>query len=191
MKLNLWIATLLAVPAFAATTYKVDPNESKLNWEAKKVTGSHNGVLTMKSGKLDFDGDKLKGGEFVVDMTSLKVLDVTDPKYNSDLTNHLKSDDFFSTEKSPESKFTLKSVTKKADGTWEAEGPMTIKGISHDIKVPLTVEKTNDHVVVKGKASLDRTKWNIKFRSGKFFQNLGDKLIYDNFDVAVELKAKK
>ena len=189
-KLFAVLSVVLAFPLFA-NSFKVDPAASKVEWIGKKVTGQHNGTLAMKGGKLEFKGDDLVGGEFSVDMTSLKVLDLTDPGYNKDLTTHLKSDDFFSAEKHPEAKFVVKSATKKADGTYEVKGPMTIKGISQEVTIPLKIEKKGDMVEATGKASLDRTKWQIKFRSGRFFPNLGDKLIHDNFEIAVDVKAKK
>lgn len=185
------LAVLFSFPVFGGSSFKVDAKESKLGWVGKKVVGQHNGELLLKSGELTFEGDALKGGEFTIDMTSIKVLDLTDPKYNSDLTGHLKSDDFFSADKFPEAKFKLTKVKKLADGTWEAKGPMTIKGISNEITVPLKVDVKDGVLVATGKTVLDRTKWNVKFRSGKFFQDLGDKLIYDNFDIEVSLKAKK
>jgi polyisoprenoid-binding protein YceI len=192
MKQFALLAVLFTVPAIAATTtYKLDPKGSTVAWSAKKVTGSHNGTLALKEGKLEFDGDALKGGEFSVDMKALKVLDLTDPKYNGDLTEHLKSDDFFAVAKAPEAKFTAKKVAKKADGTWDVTGPMVIKGISQEVTVPMTITKKGDVVEGKGKAVLDRTKWDIKFRSGKFFPGLGDKMIYDNFDVEVTFTGKK
>ncbi len=192
MKQFALLIAVAAIPAFAATTtYKVDPAASKVGWVGKKVTGQHNGTLALKNGKFEFDGDTLKGGAFAVDMNSLKVLDLTDAKYNKDLTDHLKSGDFFSVDKFAEVTFAAKTVVKKADGTFDVTGPLTIKGISHDITVPMKVEKKGDTVEASGKVAVDRTKYDIKFRSGKFFPELGDKMIYDNFEVEVALKAKK
>lgn len=186
-----FLAFLLAsAPLFAAThTYKIDPIESTVAWVGKKVTGQHNGTLKMKGGKVELDGTALKSGEFVVDMTTLTVLDLTDADSNGKLTGHLKSDDFFSVDKNPTAKFTVKSVTEKG-GVSRATGAMEIKGISHDITIPLKIDVKAGAATITGKASLDRTKWNIKFRSGKFYENLGDKLIYDSFDITFDLKAK-
>jgi polyisoprenoid-binding protein YceI len=185
------VAFLFSLPLFAATTsYRLDPTASKVEWLAKKLAGQHNGTLVFKEGQLDFDGDSLKGGFFVVDMQSIKVLDVTDPESNKDLTEHLKSDDFFSATKNNTSQFTIRKVEKQADGTYHLTGPMEIKGIRNDISVPMKVEKTGADVSAKGKVTLDRTKWDIKYRSGKFFPEIGDKMIYDNFDIDFDVKAK-
>lgn len=180
----------MAKEAAKAETFKVDPETSQVAWVGKKIGGQHNGTIAVKGGNLTLEGDALKNGEFTVDMTTIKVLDLTDPKYNGDLTAHLKSDDFFSAEKHGEAKFVIKSVTKRADGMFEAKGPMTIKGISKDIAIPLKVERAGKALTATGKATLDRTKWDIKYRSGKFFPNIGDKLIKDGFDIEVEIKAK-
>jgi polyisoprenoid-binding protein YceI len=192
MKQFALLIALAAIPAVAATTaYKVDPAASKVAWVGKKVTGQHNGTLGLKSGQLEFDGDTLKAGMFTIDMQALKVLDLTDAKDNSDLTGHLKSNDFFFVEKFKEATFVVKTAVKKPDGTWDVTGPLTIKGMSHDVTVPMKLAKKGDTVEASGKAVVDRTKYDIKFRSGKFFPELGDKLIYDNFEVEVALKAKK
>ena len=112
------IAAVFAVStitgAFAADTYKVDTQASKVTYVGKKVTGEHTGNVTIKSGSLVVDGDKLTGGEIVVDMNSLTSTDLTDKEYNAKYVGHMKSPDFFNTEKYPESKLVIKS-SKKTD----------------------------------------------------------------------------
>lgn len=199
MKKLILITAALAFGQFAVAkqsdaakpeTFKVDAAASKVAWVGKKIGGQHNGTLAVKGGSLTMEGVALKGGEFTVDMTSIKVLDLTDPKYNGDLTAHLKSEDFFSADKHGEARFVIKSVTKRADGVFEAKGPMTIKGIAKDITIPLKVDRDGKALTATGKVTLDRTNWDIKYRSGKFFPNIGDKLIKDGFDIEVEIKAK-
>ncbi len=184
---------LFALPSFAATTtYKIDPSVSKVAWVGKKITGQHNGTIGVKSGKVEFEGEKMKGGEFVLDVQSITVLDLTDPKLNGDLTGHLKSDDFFSAEKFPEATFKAVKAAQKAGGVTELTGPLTIKGITvKEVTLPLKISKTGDKFVASGKAKLDRTKWDIKYRSGKFFPSLGDKLIHDQFELEFDLKGSK
>jgi polyisoprenoid-binding protein YceI len=153
----------------ADKTLKVDPKASTINWGAKKVTGTHAGTVPLESGTLVVDNDKLKGGSFVADIKSLVVTDVTDKEMNGKLTNHLKSDDFFSVEKHPQAKLV----------------------ISQDVKFPATVTSDAKKITANAKVAIDRTKYDIKFRSTNFFENLGDKAIDNDFTLDVNLVANK
>src|SRR4051812_6973102 len=106
-----FIAALLLVsaPAFAKSL-DLDPGASHLRWTGKKVTGQHTGTVALKSGKIDIDGRKLKGGKFEIDMTSIADEDLKDADYNKKLVGHLKSDDFFGVEKHPVATFEIKTI---------------------------------------------------------------------------------
>ncbi|TDB65290.1 YceI family protein [Arundinibacter roseus] len=176
-----------------ATTYKVDASKSELKWNGKKVTGEHFGVITLKEGSFSLDGAKLTAGSFVADMNSIVVQDITDKEYNGKLLGHLKSDDFFSVEKHPTATFVLTKATPKANGTIDVAGNLTIKGITKPISFPVTVSPSKDGASVKGTMVVDRAKYDMKFRSKSFFDEatLGDKLVYDDFTIEVNLVAKK
>jgi polyisoprenoid-binding protein YceI len=169
----------------------VDTKSSKLTWGAKKVTGTHAGTIPLTSGSLIVDGDKLKGGTFVFDVKNLTVTDVTDASMNGKLTNHLKSPDFFSVESHPEAKFVISSVTPKGLGAYDVTGKLTIKGITNEVKFPATVKSVGKKVTADAKIVVDRTKYDIKFRSSNFFENLGDKAIDNDFTLDVSLVANK
>jgi len=175
----------------ADKTLKVDPKASTINWGAKKVTGTHAGTVPLESGTLVIDNDKLKGGSFVADIKSLVVTDVTDKEMNGKLTNHLKSDDFFSVEKHPQAKLVISSVTPKGGNAYDVTGKLTIKGITQDVKFPATVTADAKKVTANAKVAIDRTKYDIKFRSTNFFENLGDKAIDNDFTLDVSLVANK
>ncbi|MCH8535682.1 MAG: YceI family protein [Flavobacteriaceae bacterium] len=187
MKMN-YLKSLLASVVVAAISFntlsaqdKVQIKDSKVKWEGEKLTGSHDGVIQMKEGFFLMDGKELVGGEFIVDMTTIEVTDL-EGDGKAKLEGHLNSDDFFGTEKHKEAKFTIKTVAKKGD-TYGVSGDMTIKGKTNPIAFDLKM--------VKGKAStefkIDRTKYDIRYGSGSFFDNLGDKTIYDEFKLMVEL----
>lgn len=175
----------------ADKTLKVDTKASTINWGAKKVTGTHAGTVPLESGTLVVDNDKLKGGSFVADIKSLVVTDVTDKDMNGKLTNHLKSDDFFSVEKHPQAKLVIASVTPKGGNAYDVTGKLTIKGITQDVKFPATVTADAKKVTANAKVTVDRTKYDIKFRSTNFFENLGDKAIDNDFTLDVNLVANK
>jgi polyisoprenoid-binding protein YceI len=175
----------------ADKTLAVDTKSSKVTWGAKKVTGTHAGTVPIESGSLIVDGDKLKGGSFVADVKSLVVTDVTDAEMNGKLTGHLKSDDFFSVEKHPQAKLVISSVTPKGGDAYDVVGKLTIKGITEEVKFPATVKSDAKKVTANAKVTVDRTKYDIKFRSSNFFENLGDKAIDNDFTLDVNLVANK
>ena len=186
-------ATAFAGPGTKAAdkTLAVDTKSSTITWGAKKVTGTHAGNVPVESGSLIVDGNKLKGGTFVADVKSLVVTDVTDKEMNGKLTGHLKSDDFFSVEKHPQAKLVISSVTPKGGDAYDVTGKLTIKGITQDVKFPATLKSDAKKVTATAKVTVDRTKYDIKFRSANFFENLGDKAIDNDFTLDVNLVANK
>jgi len=173
-----------------AASFKVNTAASTAKWEGRKLGGSHHGELLIKDGSLNVEKDALTGGSVEIDMASLKDLDLTDAETNAKLVNHLKSDDFFSVEKHPTSTLKITKVEKKGDKTF-VTGDLTIKGITHPVTFPAEVKIEKNGVKAKGEMSVDRTLYDIKFRSAKFFENLGDKVIKDLFTVSVDLSATK
>lgn len=167
---------------------------STLKWTGKKLTGEHYGTIQVASGNLIVEEGQLTGGSFTMNMTSIVVEDLTDPGYNKDLTDHLNSPDFFDTANHPEAKFDITGVealtTADAVGnTHTISGNLTIKGITNGIKFPATVNMTDGKVSAKAGFAIDRTLWDIKFKSGKFFPELGDKAISDEIGIQLELLA--
>ena len=176
-----------------ATTYKVDTSKSELTWKGKKVTGEHHGTIDLEEGSFTLDGMKLTGGSFVADMTSITDLDIADKDMNAKLTGHLKSEDFFSVEKHPTAKFVVTKATPKSGGAVDVTGDLTIKGITKPVTFPVQVSTTGGQATVKGTITVDRSKYDMKFRSKSFFDvaTLGDKMIYDDFEIEVDLVAVK
>ncbi|MBD1396932.1 YceI family protein [Pontibacter sp. JH31] len=186
--------TEVAAPA-KGRVYKVETAASEIKWHAKKVTGEHMGDITLKSGQLSVDKNKVTGGNFVIDMTSLTVTDIKDEGSNGKLVGHLKSDDFFSVEKHPTATFTitgLSPIAKAAAGqpNYNVKGNLTIKGITNPVTFPATITVKDGVATAKADVTVDRTKYDIRYRSTNFFENLGDKAIYDEFTVSLNVKAK-
>ncbi|MDB5262800.1 MAG: lipid-binding protein [Adhaeribacter sp.] len=183
--------------AATAAAYKIDPAQSTLNWHGKKVTGEHNGTIKIASGELQADKNKVVGGNVVIDMNSIVNLDVTDKEYNQKLVGHLKSEDFFSAEKHPQSTFKINKITpikgaKTGQANHTVNGVLTIKGIAQPVSFPAVVNVQGNTITAKSDAVvLDRTKWDIRYGSKSFFENIGDKAINDDFTVQFNLVAKK
>jgi polyisoprenoid-binding protein YceI len=167
----------------------VNKTESQVRWEASKVTGTHWGYVPLKNATLDYSGGKIKGGSFDMDMVNLTVEDLTDAKSKGNLTGHLKSDDFFSVEKFNTSSFKI-TEAKSSNGTdYTITGNLTIKGITQKISFPAKVSVAGKKVTATGQIKFDRTKFEIKYRSGSYFEDLADKMIYDEVKLDVKLVA--
>ena len=189
------IALLILVTAFAFTgkndEYIVNTEQSKLTWVGRKVTGEHTGSISIADGKLVADEKTLKAGSFKIDMTSITNQDIEDESYKQKLLGHLKSDDFFSTDKHAQATFVITKVTPGSNNQYQIKGNLTIKGITKEVEFPATVQVDEKQISAKAKIVVDRTQYDIKFGSGSFFDNLGDKAIDNNFELNVNLVAQK
>jgi polyisoprenoid-binding protein YceI len=188
-----WIITTLALSSFldvpVIERFQVDTKASTLTWVGKKVTGEHTGTVQITSGTLATDGKNISKGEFEIDLTSLTVTDLTDKNSNDKLVTHLKSDDFFGVAKHPKANLTVTSISKKTGDEYVVNGKLTIKGITNDIQFPALIVRNGKKLTATAKIVVDRTKYDIKFKSASFFENLGDKAIYNDFELNLKLVA--
>uniref|UniRef100_UPI00404B7E6B YceI family protein n=1 Tax=Flavobacterium sp. TaxID=239 RepID=UPI00404B7E6B len=166
-----------------AQTKRVNSEKSTITWLAKKVTGQHEGTVSLKEGALVIKDGKLAGGKFTMDMTSINTTDL-DGDMKQKLDGHLKSDDFFSTTKNPTASLGFKTIADKGNGLYTVTADLMIKNISNPITFDILLSDTG----ATTKLTVDRTKYDIKYKSGSFFENLGDKVIYDDFELTVNLK---
>ncbi|MEJ7780744.1 MAG: YceI family protein [Daejeonella sp.] len=166
-------------------TYIVDTERSTISWSAKKVGGGHAGTIKIASGNLIYNGKALKKGSFLINMSSIT-------SDNERVTTHLKSDDFFGAVKSPNSKFEIVKVTAAGTDRVNISGNLTIKGISQPLSFPATLKQQNGIVVATASGiRVDRTKYDMRFRSKTFFLDIGDKAVDDEFELSINLVAKK
>ena len=173
-------ATITAADA----TYNIVQDESSLVWTGREVsTSSHYGTINFTSGQFEIADGLISQGEFLVDMTSINVQDMTGGSKER-LEGHLRSDDFFSVESFPTAHLYISSSEVISNGKWMVNGFLTIKDISH----PVLFEMANTEDGWNANLVFDRSKYNVKFRSGTFFENLGDKLIYDDIELKINLK---
>jgi polyisoprenoid-binding protein YceI len=170
--------------------FEIVSSNSSVEWTGRKVTGAHNGTIGIKNGNFIFNDGKINGGNIVIDTTSIKILDVTDPATNTQFAGHLASDDFFSIEKFPTAVFDILSVKEISSSTYYLEGNLTIKDITHSAGFEAEVKNDSNSISLAGKLIIDRTKYDIKFRSGNFFKDLGDTLIYNDFELDFNITAE-
>lgn len=175
----------------SASKFTADAESSTIAWKGFKPTGEHNGTIKISEGYLAFEDGNLSGGNFVIDMNTIVDLDIESEEYNTKLVNHLKSADFFNVEANPYSVFAITGVDTDGDKV-VVKGNLTIKGIKKNIEFPATVAVNGHDVTFTSETfTIDRTEWDIKFRSGKFFEDLKDKLINDDIELSVVINAKQ
>lgn len=189
MKNVLKSVALIAVVAFSTISFTalnetkpVNTNESKVVWKGYKVTGSHEGTITIKSGNLEFENNALVGGNFVIDMTSINTTDLKGDSKNN-LDGHLKSDDFFGVKNFPEAKLDITKITPNGKNAYTVEGNLTIKGKTHAQNFTMSVYGNKATANLK----IDRTNYDVRYGSASFFDGLKDKAIYDDFDLNIDL----
>ena len=192
MKKGLLMLVAAAFVAFSFTTTVVETftasvTKSEITWKAYKVTGSHTGTVILKSGDLEYTDGMLSGGSFEVDMATLGSTDL-EGEWKGKLDGHLKSEDFFSVEKFPTAKFVVTQVAAKGTpGDYKVTGDLTIKETTKQIKFYAHVEEDGSSKVATADIKIDRSDFEVKYGSGSFFSGLGDKTIYDEFDLTVKL----
>jgi len=182
LSLIIIIAAFISSLSNAQEKFVADKEKSVIIWLGEKVTGQHFGNIDLKEGWLNWQGNKIVSGEFTIDMSTIR-----DSENLGKLIGHLKSDDFFGVEKFPVSKLVITESTPFDKGTGVLKGNLTIKGITHPIEFKAAMQKKDDGVWFYANIVIDRTKYNVRYGSGSFFDNLGDKTIYDEFKLKVSL----
>lgn len=200
MKKTIFGAAAIGMILFSAfigrhsEVYKVDTKLSSLEWFAEKVTGKHNGVISLSNGTISNDHGNLSG-VFEVDMTSIATKDMTG-EYATKLDNHLKSEDFFHSAKFPIAKFISTSIVpikdvKEGGFTHAIKGNLTIKEKTNEITFDAVIKGEAGKIACVGTAVVDRSKFDVKYGSKSFFPEIGDKMIYDEFKLKFNVVAVK
>ena len=169
-------------------SYNVDAAASQIVWKGYKVLGEHTGTINVQKGSLNIQDGQLVGGSFAIDMTSIACTDLSG-EYKGKLEGHLKSDDFFGAATYPTATFVITSATPNGVDRYKVTGNLTIKDITKEIKFIANLEKEEGQVVAKADIQIDRSEFNVRYGSGSFFDSLGDKTIYDEFDLSVSIVA--
>jgi len=162
----------------------IDTNKANIKWTAsKKVGGSHNGEIQLKIGVVKFEKDKIVKAHFILDMNSITNNDLKNKIYNAKLVNHLKSEDFFSVDKYPTAELMINNISNFTNDKAFVYGKITIKGITQDI----TFEINRNNNIYTARIEIDRSKFDVRYGSDSFFDNLGDKVINDIFIIDVSI----
>ena len=167
--------------------FEIQNASSIVNWTGKKVLGLHTGTIKVESGYLELADGLVTGGEIKIDMTSIVVTDIEDSKTHDEFLGHLQNDDFFSVDKFKTARLEVTGSTPADNNNLTVNGHLTIKNITHPITFNARIEVFTNCLHSMGEIIVDRALYNIRYGSGKFFTNLGNTLIYDEFILQFKL----
>ena len=178
----------------ANDTLFVDIENSDIDWIGRKVTGEHFGTLNLADGWVIIQEYSISGGKITFDMTSIINTDIESPEWKEKLEKHLMAEDFFFVDSFPHAVLEIKNHHQTVDESSEVNNQiianLTIRGITHEIIFPLEISQTKSVHNAEGTIEIDRTLFNINHKSGTLFENLGDRMIYDNFTIQFSLQTK-
>lgn len=172
------------------TKKTIDITKSTIKWEGKKVVYGHNGTVNLKEGTLLVSKGKINGGNFIIDMNSIKCTDIEDAGKNANLVGHLKNEDFFDVVNYPTAKLVIKKIGALNNGIQTITADLTIKNKTNPITFSATVKTEGNILLASAKFNIDRTKYDIKYGSDSFFDNLGDKAIKNEINFEISLISK-
>jgi polyisoprenoid-binding protein YceI len=177
------IAILLSGNVLFAQKVEINTKTSSVEWLGKKIGGKHEGNIQLKSGYFEIEDGQIEAGNFVMDMATITNTDLKNDGYNQKMVGHLKSDDFFGVEKYPTANFEVTESSNFTNGKATITGNITIKGITERISFDI-VQSGKEY---SAKIDIDRAKFDVRYNSNSFFDNLGDKAIDDIFTLHVKL----
>ena len=196
MKKILLSATLSVLTLFTMAikphvdNVRVNTENSTVKWKGSKISSSHEGTVNILKGNLNIDHGTLVAGQFSIDMQSLATTDMSE-EYNKKLDGHLKNEDFFNVSEFPTASITITNAVRGSGNSYKVVADLTIKGITHPITFAADVNVNGKNFLATAKIKIDRTKWDIKYNSGNYFKDLGDKLILDEIEFDIFLLSVK
>ncbi|MBC8510498.1 MAG: YceI family protein [Cryomorphaceae bacterium] len=192
LSLALSILTLISFATKPHTdNVRVDAKSSTVKWIGSKVASAHEGTINILKGTLNIDHGTLVGGQFSIDMNSIKNTDIESEEYSAKLEGHLKDEDFFNVEEFPTATITIIKAVKGTENNYSIIANLTIKGITHPITFDANVNVNGINFLATAKIKIDRTKWGIEYKSGNFFKDLGDNIILDEIEFDIFLLSAK
>lgn len=173
--------------------HQIDPAKSRALWTGRNINGAHTGTIALKSGWIDVTPGPAASGEFTLDMDSIANTDLADNALNRMLIAHLKSDDFFDTALHPTATFHMRHVTfnphaRPGNINADIDGALTLKGVTEDLGFPAIIEVLpGGGLSAEAHFDIDRTRWNVIYGSGKFYEKLGQHLVHDHISLSLHI----
>jgi len=185
----------IGTPVIPVGRRALDVGESRVEWIGRNLLNKHEGSLALKAGYLDFDGTTITGGEVVLSMREIHCADLTGTPLHDVLIAHLRSDDFFDTERFPEARVVLRSAqfdpTAAPGGqNMSVEADLTLKGVTAPVNFTASAGLDVDgRPAAQASFAFDRTQWGVLYGSGKFFHRLAGHLVNDLIEIQLRLVA--
>lgn len=178
------------------TNLEVIGGYSHVKWTGYKIGGQHTGKIEVSNGTLQFIDGVFTGGEMEMDITTISNTDIEDEGSKTKLVDHLKSADFFDVEKHPKATYLIEKVIPygkagENESKYKIVGQLTLKGITKAVKMEASLYEYETSYSVSARLKLDRSDYNIKYGSGTFFGDIGDKVIYDDVLLDVSLSVRR
>jgi len=180
-----------------AVKYKINVDQSTIDWKGSKPTGTHTGTIAIESGVITAKNGTIESGNFLIDMNSIKVTDLKAGEGKENLEAHLKGtaegkeDHFFNVEDHPTAYFEVTGSQEK-EGNVILSGNLTIKGIQKNISFPVSITEDGANITLTSESfAIDRTQWGVNYGSKSIFDNLGDKFVNDNIELVITVKGSK
>jgi polyisoprenoid-binding protein YceI len=161
----------------------IDPENSKVSFVGSKVTGSHDGGFTKFNGSINLVNGKVEDSSVKVDIETASIFANVDQ-----LTQHLRSADFFDVEKYPKATFTSTKLAPNAEkgaDNYTVTGDLELHGQKKTITFPATIKVAADTVEVNAEFSINRKDFGILY-AGK-----ADDLIRDDVVIKLDLKTPR
>ena len=167
--------------------YMLNAEKSTLRWIGGKPTGQHMGSIDVKIGAMAKNSDGTIQCVVVMNMNTIKCMDIEDPEENKDLVDHLNDKDFFDVINFPEALIEIKEMRKEPESEFsQVMGELEIKNHKEPIEFQATVKDIGDSIMISGTLIFDRTAFEIKYKSKTIFPDLGDKFINDEIEIQFE-----
>ncbi len=176
--------------------YAVDAGESILEWTGRSLASEHCGTIAIASGEIVVENGLPARGEFILDMDSIANTDQDDLSMRSLLARHLKSDDFFDVARFPRARFVLLAMEPIPGATpgrpnYHVRGRLQLKAVDRELDFPALICRDQDGTITaRTNFDIDRTLWNVRYGSGKFYENLGMHLVCDLISLDIKIVAR-
>jgi len=173
--------------------HAVDLEKSRVEWNGRSLTGTHAGAVKLRHGEIEVRAGRPVHASFTLDMRSIENTDIDDAEMRAMLIRHLKSDDFFDVEKFPESEFRLTKIDLLAGVTPGSPnalvtGELTLKDVKRELTFPAMLGVTSEGTLAAdAHFDIDRTLWNVRYGSGKFYEKLGKHLVSDIISLGLKI----
>jgi rhodanese-related sulfurtransferase/polyisoprenoid-binding protein YceI len=173
--------------------HQINVARSRIDWTGRNLGSAHHGTIKLLVGQLEVRDGRPVQGSFTLDMDSIENLDIQDPMMRQILIRHLKSDDFFDVPRYPVAEFQLSKIRALSDAhpgnpNYEVAGELTLKAVSGELLFPAILAATPDGLLAAdAHFDLDRTRWNVLYGSGKFYEKLGKHVVNDQISLALKL----